>query len=855
MPTEIPAAAGLINGILAQLQRQTGADLSHYQGVAPAVTVYGADFWQAIAQLLTAAVDPQLVGVPTADEVRYRQLADAMPHLVWTANELGVVDYYNVRINDYDPAVRQGATGFEWQHFIHPADLPATAAAWQAATQRGDPYTHEHRLRMADGQWRWHLSRAVLVRTPNRAGKWYGTATDIHERKAVERNQQFLLDLDTQTRLLTAAETILATTAARLGHYLGVTHCAFTEIDRATDQCIVLTHWQASNEWHSLIGVHQLSTLLGPTMAATLAGGQHIIVHDALHDPQTVPFATRYAASGVHALACIPYRLQGAFLAMLTVAADQPRHWHEDEVALLENTMARVWPLVVKARTADALRESEAYFRTMADTAPAMLWTTNPEGYCTFLSRGWYEFTGQTAAEGLGYGWLNAAHPADQERARQIFLTANATQVSFSFDYRLRHVDGSYRWAIDAGRPHFSDEGKFLGYIGSIIDINARKLVEEQLRSSEERYRYLFEAMDEGFCVIEMLFDAHGQPVDYRFLELNPAFERFTGLYQAAGRTALELVPNLEAHWIETYGKIALTGEPVRFEQGSAAMGRWFDVYAFRVGEPTSHRVAILFKDISENKAAAEQLQHLNATLEQRVHERTAQLERSNRELDQFAYVASHDLKAPLRSIEHLANWITDDAASVLPQTSYVHLTKLRERVQRMERLLDDLLAYSRVGRRDGPAQLVNTALLVKDTIALLAPPPGFRIEITGELPELITPRVPLEVVIRNLIGNALKHHHDPAQGEVYISARELGDFIEFGVDDNGPGIDPQYHERIFGVFQTLQPRDQVEGSGMGLALVKKTVEYRGGTVRIKSASGAGTTFYFTWPKVCPNYE
>lgn len=269
-------------------------------------------------------------------------------------------------------------------------------------------------------------------------------------------------------------------------------------------------------------------------------------------------------------------------------------------------------------------------------------------------------------------------------------------------------------------------------------------------------------------------------------------------------------------------------------------------VYYDRTGQPV--RMAGIHHDITERKASAEAIRQLNESLEQRVRERTAQLERSNRELDQFAYVASHDLKAPLRGIEHLASWITEDAAAVLPEASQHHLAKLRGRVQRMDRLLDDLLAYSRVGRRDGEPELVNPAALIQEIIALLAPPAGFTVHINNALPDLVTPRVPLEVVLRNLIDNACKHHHQPQQGEVHISAQPLGKFIEFAIRDNGPGIEPQFHERIFGVFQTLHPRDQVEGSGIGLALVKKTVEHRGGTVRVASTVGVGTTFWFTWP-------
>ncbi|MEZ4682697.1 MAG: PAS domain S-box protein [Caldilineaceae bacterium] len=289
-----------------------------------------------------------------------------------------------------------------------------------------------------------------------------------------------------------------------------------------------------------------------------------------------------------------------------------PLHNEDGEVVAVNIVIEEI---TERKRAEEALRESEARFRNMADTAPAMLWITDATGYCTFLSRGWYEFTGQTEENGLGYGWTTAVHPDDDSHAHETFLAATRTQQPFSIDYRLRRADGSYGWAIDTGHPRFDADGFFLGHIGAVIDIHERKEAEEALRRSEERYRYLFETMDEGFCVIDMIFDEQGAPIDYRFLESNPAFEEFTGLKQAVGRTARELVPNLERDWFEIYGKVVTTGEPIRFEQGSEAMGRWFDVYAFRVGDEESRRVAILFNNTTERKQMELALAQSNAIL------------------------------------------------------------------------------------------------------------------------------------------------------------------------------------------------------------------------------------------------
>ncbi|MCB0120772.1 MAG: PAS domain S-box protein, partial [Caldilineaceae bacterium] len=158
-------------------------------------------------------------------------------------------------------------------------------------------------------------------------------------------------------------------------------------------------------------------------------------------------------------------------------------------------------------------------------------------------------------------------------------------------------------------------DGEVIGMLAVIRDISERKAAEEALQRSEERYRFLFENVDDGFCIVEMLFNDEGRPLDYRFLEANPSFERHTGLVNAIGKTAREVIPTLEDHWVEIYGAVALTGQPNRFEQGSEAMGRWFDVYTFRIGGTGSRRVAIFFKDITERKQMELALAQNNAIL------------------------------------------------------------------------------------------------------------------------------------------------------------------------------------------------------------------------------------------------
>ncbi|PZD71212.1 Phytochrome-like protein cph1 [Acaryochloris thomasi RCC1774] len=255
-----------------------------------------------------------------------------------------------------------------------------------------------------------------------------------------------------------------------------------------------------------------------------------------------------------------------------------------------------------------------------------------------------------------------------------------------------------------------------------------------------------------------------------------------------------------------------------------------------------------VIEDIRDRKQAeaelenrAEQLLVLNASLLQT----TAMLERKNQELDQFAYIASHDLKAPLRAIANLSAWLEEDLTGTLPAENQEQLQLMRSRVHRLEGLIDGLLDYSRAGRMTHKIETVNVVYLVQEIAKALAPPPGFEVVIEPHLPVLQTHQLPLQRVFSNLISNAIKYC-DRTDGKVVISCQPHQQ--TFSVTDNGPGIAPEYQERIFGMFQTLQARDKIESTGIGLAIVKKLVEAEGGEIWVESPPEQGTTFLFTWP-------
>jgi PAS domain S-box-containing protein len=225
-----------------------------------------------------------------------------------------------------------------------------------------------------------------------------------------------------------------------------------------------------------------------------------------------------------------------------------------------------------------------------------------------------------------------------------------------------------------------------------------------------------------------------------------------------------------------------------------------------------------------------------------------ADLEKKNSELDQFAYIVSHDLKAPLRAINNLSEWIEEDLGSEITDDVKTHMALLRGRVKRMELLINGILDYSRAGRIKTREEMVDTSLLIDEIISSLAIPRNFKVNLMGVFPVFKIEKLVFEQVLTNYISNAVKYNNNP-QPVVSVSCNESDLFYEFCVSDNGPGIDKEFHEKIFVIFQTLQSRDKIESTGVGLAIVKKIVDDKGGRVWLESSPGNGASFFFSWPK------
>src|SRR5262245_55358403 len=258
---------------------------------------------------------------------------------------------------------------------------------------------------------------------------------------------------------------------------------------------------------------------------------------------------------------------------------------------------------------AEALRASEARFRALTELSSDWYWEQDENLRFTYLSSQVNELTGHASESSLGQTRWELSGMAPISSSWEEHRAVLAAHQSFrDFEFSRAAPDGTIKFLSVSGAPVFDEQGRFKGYQGVGRNITERRRIDEELRESEQKYRTLFDSIDEGFCTIEVLFDGNAKPVDYRFLQVNPSFERQTGIKTAVGRRMREIAPQHEEHWFEIYGRIALTGEPMRFENEARQLGRWYDVYAFRLEDPKPQRVGILFNDITGRKRLERQL-------------------------------------------------------------------------------------------------------------------------------------------------------------------------------------------------------------------------------------------------------
>jgi len=487
--------------------------------------------------------------------------------------------------------------------------------------------------------------------------------------------------------------------------------------------------------------------------------------------------------------------------------------------------------------------------------------------------------------EPTGDWWIGQIHPDDRNRIDDsIHAVIEGSAEHWSEDYRFRRADGSYAEVLDRGYVIRAPDGRATRMIGAMLDLSERKLAEAALRLSEQRYRTLFNSIDEGFCIIEMLFEGE-RPVDYRFVEVNDAFVRQTGLADAVGRTVRSLAPNHEQHWFDIYGRVALTGEPTRFENPAAELGdRWYDVYAFQVDAPAARRVAVLFNDVSVVQQARHSLARNRDELERQVTERTADLASALEELrtetnERLSAEARLRQCQKMEAVGQLTGGLAHDFNNLL--TGIIGSLELMEgrvaqgrfndldrymmaaqaSAKRAAALTHRLLAFTRQQTLDPQPTNANRLVSGMEELIRRTVGPSIEVEVVtagGLWPVLVDPNQ-LENALLNLCINARDAMPDGGRLTIETSntwldaraAREQdvlpGQYAAISVTDTGTGMTPDVIEKAFDPFFTTKPIGQ--GTGLGLSMIYGFSRQSGGQARIYSEVGQGTTMRLYLPR------
>ena len=375
----------------------------------------------------------------------------------------------------------------------------------------------------------------------------------------------------------------------------------------------------------------------------------------------------------------------------------------------------------------------------------------------------------------------------------------------------------------------------------------AKFRADEALHESEARFRSLFENMQEGFAYCRMLFEGD-RPCDFIYLHVNDAFERLTGLKNVIGRRVTEVIPgirNTDAELFEIYGRVVATGQPEKFERYVQALKMWFSISVYC---PAPEHFVAVFDVITARKEVEERIRQFNLELEERVHQRTAQLEAANKELEAFSYSVSHDLRAPLRAVDGFAGILAEDYAGRLDEEGQRVVGVIRHEATRMGQLIDDLLAFSRVGRgpmRSEEIDLASLARTVFEECAAGAVGRRIQLKLNPLLPARGDPSL-IRQVLANLLSNAIKYTGPRTEAEIELGSRVEGNENIYWIKDNGVGFDPRYVGKLFGIFQRLHTEDQFKGTGVGLALIQRIVVRHGGRVWAEGKLNEGAVFSFT---------
>jgi PAS domain S-box-containing protein len=589
-----------------------------------------------------------------------------------------------------------------------------------------------------------------------------------------------------------------------------------------------------------------------------------------------------------------------------------------------------------------AAKEVEQRLLFMADSMPQLVWITRPDGYHEYYNKQWYDYTGTQPGTTDGAGWNELFHPADRERAWEVWRKCLKTGEPYEIEYRLYNAPTkSYRWVIGRALPFRDEKGVVLKWYGTCTDIDEQKRAEQiqtflsntsKEMASTLSYKTMLKTITQlgvptlaDWCsvdmydaetnTIEQVSIAHSDPSrlsmvkEYR--KRNPTeLDAPTGVPAVlrTGKTefypvitfemieqvvddeeTLEFMRQLDLHSL-IVAPLSINGKVCGgISFASSDSGRYYTEQDLQMVNELAARISLAMtnatlyseskKELKQRRELEKALRTEKESLESRVKERTAllretnaglvteiqkrqeaekalkenseNLARSNRELEDFAYVASHDLQEPLRKIRAFSNLLESEYKDQLGGEGADYIRRMHSAAERMSTLIEDLLAFSRVTTRKNNPEKINLNEIVRDVAGdLESRVDEVEGQITiGSLPEITADPTHMRQLFQNLIGNALKFHKPDEKPVVVVDGREDEDSIELRVSDNGIGFDEKYVDKIFSVFQRLHDKSTYEGTGIGLAVCRKIAERYNGTITATSKKGKGATFIVRLPK------
>jgi PAS domain S-box-containing protein len=473
-----------------------------------------------------------------------------------------------------------------------------------------------------------------------------------------------------------------------------------------------------------------------------------------------------------------------------------------------------------------ALIAKEKYFRSLIQYSSDIITVLEPNGISRYQSPSFYQILGYEEKDMMGKNLFQFIHPDDLNHVMSVFSQVlEQPGVPMIVEYRFQKLDGEWTMVESVG-TNWLDHEAVGGIVINSRDITERKKAEAEIKEQSQ----VLHGITSSMPVIVFKTGSDGL-----FTQVTGAGLARLGISEndLLGKSIFDIYSQsreyIEKALEDGFGSFIATSF-------SNEQNWYFETYIFRDKSKPGAVVGFAL-DITENKISEKKLQQY-----------AVDLEKINKELDQFAYVVSHDLKAPLRAIANLTQWIEEDMGPNLTQDIRNNMDLLRDRVSRMQALINGVLNYSRVNRTNITVEEVKVSTLLDELVSILGVPETHPVALETPMPVLITNRTRIEQVFSNLISNAIKYHDKPG-GRIRVYYEETEAFHQFSVVDDGPGIDPAYHEKIFVIFQTLQASDKIESTGVGLAIVKKIVEDQGGQIWVQSELGQGSAFIFTLPK------